>query len=67
MKTNQTPAVKQPSERLLDGDLSLTLAELRHAESTIIHALELDPVEKTKVVMRLLLSVTRSLIAQQTN
>ena len=67
MKTNQIPVTKQPSERLLEGDLSLTLPELRHAETTIIQALELDPAEQSKVAMRLLLTVTRSLIAQQTN
>ncbi len=59
---------KQPaSVRLFDGDLSLSLEELRAAEAEIIAALELDPPVNYKRALTELLVVARDLISHKAN
>lgn len=56
-----------PSVRLFEGDLSLSLPELREAEAEIIAALELDPPASFKRALTELLVVARDLISHKVN
>lgn len=56
-----------PSVRLYDGDLTLSLPELRQAEVEIVQALELDPPASYKRALTELLIVARDLISHQAN
>lgn len=55
------------SARLFDGDISLSLPELREAEAEIIQALELDPPASYKRALTELLVVARDLISHKAN
>jgi hypothetical protein len=56
-----------PSVRIFDGDLTLTIDELRQAEDEILAAVELDPPADYKRALVELLVVARDLIARKTN
>ncbi len=55
------------SARLYDGDLDLSLPELREAEAEIVAALELDPPAAYKRALTELLVVARDLISHKAN
>lgn len=53
--------------RLFEGELTLSLPELREAEAEILTALELDPPAAYKRALTELLVVARDLISHQAN